>query len=100
MVQPTLNWLPVCDDFRASLKMLRASSESNVWFKALALANHRLDFVQTNALDSVLQQLIQPEQSIDGIPTVRLAILGSSTVTHLHPGIRIAGLRRGLRIIT
>ena len=31
---------------------------------------------------------------------VRLAVLGSSTLTHLLPGIRVAGLRRGIWIDT
>jgi FkbH-like protein len=60
-----------------------------------------LDFVRTNALDETLRRLLG-ETLPAGLPTkpVRLALLGSSTLAHLHAGIRVAGLRRGIHVTT
>ncbi|MEJ0048248.1 MAG: hypothetical protein WDN04_20580 [Rhodospirillales bacterium] len=33
-------------------------------------------------------------------PPVRLAVLGSATLTHLHAPIRVAALRRGISVTT
>jgi FkbH-like protein len=67
----------------------------------VALANAKLDFVRTNALDSVVRERYA-EAAPKGIGTrpVRLAILGSSTLAHLHAPIRVAGLRRNIWIET
>lgn len=56
--------------------------------------------VTTLQLDRRLLKLCP--QPPAGLPTrpVRLAVIGSSTLDHLLPGIRIAGLRRGLHITT
>ncbi len=90
-----LSWLPVVTDWRARLRALAAAPD---WAAAVALANHRLDFIQTNALDHVLRKAFAvPPASLATRP-VRLAILGSSTTLHLHAGIRVAGLRRGIHI--
>ena len=48
-----LRWLPERPDFRARLKTLAAGS-GDFWADAVALANSRLDFVRTNALDGVV----------------------------------------------
>jgi FkbH-like protein len=67
---------------------------------AMLLANTQLDFVRTNALDNAVRQRFkQPPDGLTSKP-VRLAILGSSTLAHLHSAIRIAGLRRGIWIET
>jgi len=89
-----LHWLPDMPDWRARLKGL-ASSPDTVWENAVALAGARINFVLTNALDESLRRLLSSPP--DGIATkpVRLAVLGSSTLTHLLPAIRVAGLRRG-----
>ena len=91
-----LYWLPEVDDWRTRLRAL-AGNDGTGWDEAVALANTRLDFVRTNALDQTVSRLF------DGIPPpglatkpVRLALLGSSTLAHLHAAIRVAGLRRGM----
>ena len=65
----------------------------------MRLANTRLDFVLTNALDKMVRRLLPdgPPGSLETKP-VRLALLGSATMAHLHGAIRVAGLRRGLWI--
>jgi FkbH-like protein len=95
----TLTWLPHDPALRARLRAFRADPAPR-WEQAVALANLRADFLLTNALDEAVRRhfpAAPPE--ITGKP-VRLALLGSATMTHLHPAIRVAGLRRGLWIDT
>jgi FkbH-like protein len=77
-----------------------ASDPTTAWEKAASLANARLNFVLTNALDETVRRTL-PNGPAD-LPTkkVRLAVLGSSTLTHLLPAIRVAGLRRGIWVET
>ncbi len=92
-----LRWLPLVADWRSLLRALPA--ESDPWPKAVALANARLDFTRTNALDETIRRCLAGSVPADAAATpVRLAVLGSATLAHLHPGIRVAGMRRGLHI--
>lgn len=97
---PILHWLPTQEDWRVSLRNL-ASGAGGVEALA-ALANARLDFVGTNALDSVARQRFGHEATRANLSSkpVRLAILGTSTLAHLHSAIRVAGLRRSMWIET
>jgi FkbH-like protein len=89
-----MNWLPTPSDFRGDL---RAAQESTDRLARLAeLARHRLSFVETIQLDRALGR-VSDDQS-PGFTSVRLSILASSTVDHLVPAIRVAGLRRKLLI--
>jgi FkbH-like protein len=106
-----LHWLPEDPAWRDRLKALReaaspdAGSEGGLsedaWSKAVALANLRMNFVRANALDQTVQALSggAPPRSLRTKP-IRLALLGSCTMAHLHGAIRVAGLRRGLWIDT
>ncbi len=99
MTTPRLDWLPKCENFRESVVNLRAKHGADAWHAAVALAKHDLDFVQTNRLDQTLLDVLGEEPS-DAVPTpLRLAILGSSTTTHLLAGLRVAALRRGIRLL-
>ncbi len=93
-----LHWLPAPpSDWRDRARALPSDPE-NAFAQAVALANFNLPFLLTNALDQALRRILtQPASSLATKP-VRLAILGSSTNTHLLPAIRVAGLRRGLWI--
>jgi FkbH-like protein len=63
------------------------------------LANSRMDFAQVIKLDRTLERVLREAGGrLPGLEAVRLAILGSATTSHLVPGIRVAGLRRGLAI--
>jgi FkbH-like protein len=94
-----LHWLPEMPDWRARLRGL-ATGSAPAWENAVALAGARINFVLTNALDESLHRLMSgPPEGIATKP-VRLAVLGSSTLTHLLPAIRVAGLRRGIWIDT
>ena len=91
-----LYWLPDVQDWKARLRSLAETGE-RAWDEGVALANARIDFIRTNALDETIRRLlgdVVPAEAI-GKP-VRLAILGSCTFAHLQAGIRVAALRRGL----
>ncbi len=94
---PQLAWLPPVVDWRGRLATLRAAQPPTI-DDAIALANTRIDFIRTNALDQVVRAHwpLMPEGL--GSTRVRLAVLGSATMTHLLPAIRVAGLRRSIWI--
>ena len=95
---PQLHWLPEVPDFRARLSALRQAGD---WGEALRLAGARLDFTRTTALDGAIRQAFSGVPAVDTTTrSMRLAVLGSSTLAHLHAGIRVAALRRGLWLDT
>lgn len=88
-----LYWLPKIEHWRDRLRQLGGGCAS-AWDEAVALAGGRLDAVQTNALDTMMRRsFTEPPASLPDKP-VRLALLGSCTMAHLHAGIRVAALRR------
>ena len=91
-----LYWLPELPDWRNRLRGLTVDAAAP-WNAAVALANTRLDFIRTNALDEMLRRAIGEAVPAGAIgKPVRLAILGSCTFAQLHAAIRVAALRRGL----
>jgi FkbH-like protein len=92
-----LSWLPEIPAWREQLKALPADPDI-AWEKAIGLANARLDFVRTTMLDTALRRVLAGRWPTAAGKPVRLALLGSCTMTHLHPAIRVAGLRRGIAI--
>ena len=94
-----LLWLTPPSDWRAGLRALAVAQRP--WPNAVALANTRLDFAKTNALDETLRRRLNSTEPPDTAPNiVRLAVLGSSTLAHLLAGIRVGGLRRNILILT
>ena len=95
-------WLPPIADWRARIAELDRQEPGDAAWRLLAdCASHRLDLTQTERLDRSLRRLFgeQPPPGLETKP-VRLALLGSSTVSHLLPAIRVAALRRGLWVTT
>ena len=92
-----MTWLPAAPDFRGDLRAALESSKPADFIEKLArLAQHRLGFLETLQLDRALcRGTLEP---VSDFSVVRLAILASSTVDHLLPAIRVAGLRRRLLI--
>jgi FkbH-like protein len=89
-----LDWLPVEQEFRTKLKvLLDIPSPSERLERLASLASHRLDLLETIQLDRMLSDI---RDETPGFTRARVAILSSCTVDHLAPGIRVAGLRRGL----
>jgi FkbH-like protein len=100
MPPPSLHWLPADPGWREQFEAWRASPDAT-WETAVHLAKFRLDFIQTRMLDHAVQQRFGPHGPAElSVKTVRLAVLGSSTLAHLHAGIRVAAMRRGLWITT
>jgi FkbH-like protein len=94
-MRPMLNWLPVAPDFRADLGVaLESPSPTDRRERLASLAGYRLGYLETLQLDRALGRLT-PEPG-SGLTSIRLAVLASSTVDHLAPAIRVAGLRRRL----
>ena len=94
----SLYWLPEIADWRRALKSARGLSDADArWREFVALANHKIDFTQTNALDRAAQSAFSdvPPPGLTTRP-VRLAILSSSTIDHLIPAIRVGAMRRGI----
>jgi FkbH-like protein len=94
-----LHWLPVAPaDWTDRVARLKAAPHSDEqWEQLVALANYRIDYARTVRLDRTAQRLFAtaPPGMLATKP-VKIALLASSTVGHLIPGIRVAALRRNL----
>lgn len=96
---PALTWLPAdprTDARLAALKCIRNADEA--WREVEALARTQLDFLQTCRLDRLVERLVQRSELPGHIASVRVALVSSCTVHHLLPSVRMAALRRGLRL--
>ncbi len=93
------NWLPIRDDWQDQLRSLKTLDPIRAAALLRDLATTRLDFGQVTRLDRALQRtLAENAGRLPGLEPVKLAVLGSATISHLPPGLRVAGLRRGLAI--
>jgi FkbH-like protein len=88
-------WLPEISGFRDRLRDAVRRPPDEVFGALVGLSRHRLNALETLQLDRALQQTGAAERQP---AAVRLALLGSSTVDHLIPGIRVAGVRHGFLI--
>lgn len=97
MTSPTLSWLPPPGaDWADRLRAVVPGGAA--WAELIALATFRLDGLMTIRLDRVLTKLFTvPSADLATVP-VRMALLGSSTLDHLIPGLRVGALRRGLHL--
>jgi FkbH-like protein len=75
----------------ASLREAKASPD---FAKLVALARSQIDFLQTIKLDRLLEAATAGGSFEGERPMLRVAILGSSTVDYLLPGVRVGLLRR------
>jgi FkbH-like protein len=93
------DWLPERAEWQETLDEAKLLALPEALARYRLLANSRMDFARTVKLDRAVQKHVQGQVArADGFLPVRLALLGSSTVAHLVPGIRVAGLRHGLLI--
>jgi FkbH-like protein len=96
-LRPTMNWLPIAPNFETDLRLAAEMVEPSECLEKLAfLATHRLGFLETLQLDRTFVRLTLKRSA--GFLPIRLAVVGSSTVDHLSPAIRVGGLRRKLLI--
>jgi FkbH-like protein len=91
-----LTWLPTAPNFRADLSAALECGQADCLEKLTSLAQHQLGYLETLQIDRALSRLTLGAET--GFTEVRLAVLASSTVNHLLPSIRVAGLRRRLQI--
>ena len=93
-------WLPETADWTARLRAMSKSGTGD-WSTLTTLANARLGFMETIQLDRAVQKLTNGKspEGIFGQP-VRLAVLGSSTMENLLPGLRVGAMRRGMWLTT
>ncbi|EON10813.1 HAD family hydrolase [Pandoraea sp. SD6-2] len=93
---PELNWLPCSPDWAQQVDAL-PRDVAPAWSELTRLANENLDFVQTAKLDKRLIKAYGTQAPTAlTTPPVRLAVLGSSTMDQLLPGLRVGALRRNL----
>jgi FkbH-like protein len=96
----SLHWLPDAGDFKNDLAAaLAIDNPRERWMSLVALANRRLNFLETIKLDRALTKAEVLLDVPDGA-RMRVALVGSATLDHHVPGIRIGGLRRGLLVDT
>jgi FkbH-like protein len=96
-----LPWLPEVESWANRISALNASDVVAEWSEFVALANTRVDFTRTNQLDRALLRHFGEAAPLHlAIDPIRLAVLGSSTNSHLMPSFRIAALRRGIWLTT
>lgn len=91
-----LAWLPHVTDWTERLAKVAAATDAEAWQELVALADARIDYAATLRIDRTLRRRFSAAPAALTTRPLRLAILSSSTVEHLFPGIRIAALRRGL----
>ncbi len=93
-----LHWLPDAGDFNKGLAAALGHADPRErWDALVSLGGRRLDFLQTIKLD---RALAKAEASLE-VPQgarMKVALIGSATLDHLVPGIRIGALRRGLLV--
>ena len=97
-----LGWLPADPGWQTRLSLFaQIGDPGGRWAEAVALAGCRIDMIQTNRLARAAQQAFGGEMGLPPVVRrVRLAVLATSTVSHLLPGLFVAGLRRGLWLET
>jgi FkbH-like protein len=94
-----LAWLPEHLNWNAQLDRARQMEPARAIKELVVLANHRVDFIQTARLDRALLRIPSAERvSASSATPIRLAVLGSSTLSHLIPAVRIGALRRGIHV--
>lgn len=95
MLAPELQWLPEIKDWRERFSRFANDPDATI-AEAIVLSGHKLDFVRVNALDKIIQERWNKVPDHFCGQSIRLALLGSSTLKHLVSSIRIAALRRSM----
>ena len=91
-----LPWLPQRSDWTELLSNEDSLPPEDAFRRFQGLAKSQIDFIQAARLDKAIARYRSVFGAPDAWPRVRLAMLGSSTLSHLIPGIRLGALRRGI----
>ena len=96
---PAMEWSPLPhDDFRPAVRSARAIDDADVRIERLwKPANCRLGYLELLQLDDAWRAGLDTPAATS-LPAVRIAVLSSSTVDHLASALRVAGLRRRMRV--
>ena len=94
----TLDFLPLREDWAERFAETKGLSGAAALGALRDLAGARLSFVQVGKLDRAISQAVEKDGGRAGLSTIRLALIGSATTSHLAPAIRVAALRRGLLV--
>src|SRR5947209_8647941 len=97
MTAPVLAWLPDMADWAARLKTVPDAPDA-AWAELVSLANARIDFIRTERLATLLRRRFPEPPAHLATRPARLALLGSATMAHLHAGLLVAALRRGIHL--
>jgi predicted enzyme involved in methoxymalonyl-ACP biosynthesis len=94
-------WLPKHPEFSKQFNAIKKAPPEEAWGLLMALAQTDLNFLETMQVDKVLKEKFgaAPPQDLSTQP-IHLALLSSSTVDQLLPGIRVGALRRNLWVST
>ena len=99
MADRGLYWLPPHRDFSARARAAR--EDGILWPELVTLARHDLEAIATDRVAKLRRQYFaHGAPAGSGTKDVRLALLGSLTLSQLEPGIIAGGLRRGLWVDT
>ena len=96
MHAPELHWLPPAGSNWSNVVQGLTQPDAAAWAALVELAGSRLDGLMTVRLDRRLQRLFPAPPPWLSTKPVRLALLGSSTLDHLMPALRVGALRRGI----
>lgn len=91
-----LTWLPERADWAELFSSAELQDPTAAFESFQKLANSRMDFVRAGRLDKAVQRYRGRRGDPSSWSSLRLAMLGSSTLGHLHAGIRLGALRRGI----
>jgi FkbH-like protein len=97
-----LYWLTPAKEIADEVRAAQIEIDDEIALnKFVKLANGQLNFVKTQSLDLAFRRrFTRVPQKLLRRPIERLAILGSSTTSHLLPGVRMGALRRGFWVET
>lgn len=101
MIQDFFHWLPPVDPTQWGNLIPALTSHAAGWPDVVSAARQRLTFPQVERLSRLITKGFP-----DGLPKslttrpIRLAVLGSSTVEHLLPSIKVAAARHDLWVDT
>lgn len=96
-----LHWLPKNPVFAKQLNEIKKAPPENAWALLTAVTQYDLNFLETLQVDKILTEKFgsSPPPGLTTQP-ISLALLSSSTVEHLLPGLRVGALRRHLWVST
>jgi FkbH-like protein len=93
-LQGRLWWLPEPKGFRDELELAKNAVDPVSAIRNLA--NYDLDLSQILAVDRLLRKLLLDTAMPEGrLEPLKVALLGSATLDHLCPALRVAGVRHG-----